>query len=336
MDCTVEQIVAAIRENRYFRLLLEEDDAELLRNESLFIRRINGPRGDAWLSDIAGAVKSHIADCDDAWARGAVTEAYNRNASNVRDVYGLWMTYEKSDECMERAPNSTFLYSTKAVDFRTQIFKDRDATHALTRKAFLRKLTEFKHETATANETGHPGYDGCETARRVYQVYRLVLEARNMQIDYDEEELLELLNDIIAADNSRRQATSHLDIENFRDSGFFAFYNAIVKALQARGYVPEKVLSRARGKGSGNGRQDVTKEGGNGRQTRRSVNAVQATADSSDSDGDSDDDSGADVGGDYGISSAGTQPLVGNVLEVHGDDGTLMDNGGHTGLDSGG
>ena len=157
-----------------------------------------------------------------------------------------------------------------------------------------------------------------------------------MQIDYDEEELLELLNDIIAADNSRRQATSHLDIENFRDSGFFVFYNAIVKELQARGYVPEKVLSRTRGKGSGNGRQDVTKEGGNGRQTRRSVNAVQATADSSDSDGDSDDDSGSDVGGDYGLSSADARLLVGTVLEVDDDAGFLMDNGGHTGLDSGG
>ena len=132
-----------------------------------------------------------------------------------------------------------------------------------------------------------------------------------MQIDYDEKELLELLNDIIAADNSRRQATSHLDIENFRDSGFFAFYNAIVKALQARGYVPEKVLSRACRKDSGNGRPDVPKGGGNGRQTRHDVNAVQATADSSDSDGDSDDDSGA------------------------GDDGTLMDNDSHSDLDSG-
>ena len=156
-----------------------------------------------------------------------------------------------------------------------------------------------------------------------------------MQIDYDEEELLELLNDIIAADNSRRQATSHLDIENFRDSGFFAFYNAIVKALQARGYVPEKVLSRARRKDSGNGRPDVPKGGGNGPQTHHGVNAVQATADSSDSDGDSDDDSGADVGGDYGLSPAGTRPLVGNVLEVDGDDGPLMDNDSHSDLDSG-
>ena len=55
---------------------------------------------------------------------------------------------------MERAPNSTWLYSTKAVDFRAQIFKDRDTTHEMTRKAFLRQLAEYKHETATANETG--------------------------------------------------------------------------------------------------------------------------------------------------------------------------------------
>ena len=47
MDCSVEQIVNAIREDQYIRLLLEEDDAKLLRNESLFIGQINGPRGDA-------------------------------------------------------------------------------------------------------------------------------------------------------------------------------------------------------------------------------------------------------------------------------------------------
>ena len=111
-------------------------------------------------------MKSHLADCDDAWTRGAVTEAYNRSANNMRDVYGLWMTYEKSDECLERAPNSPWLYSTKAVDFRAQIFKDRDATHALTRKAFQRKLTEYKRETATANEIGNSGYDGHETDPR--------------------------------------------------------------------------------------------------------------------------------------------------------------------------
>ena len=104
-------------------------------------------------------------------------------------------------------------------------------------------------------------------------------------------------------------------IENFRESGFFAFYNAIVKALQARGYVPEKVLSRARRKDSGNGRPDVPKGGGNGRQTRRSVNAAQAAADS----GDSGDDSDTDYDDGYGFSSAGIRPLVGVALNAGRD-----------------
>ena len=43
MDCSVEQIVNAIREDPYIRLLLEEDDAKLLRNEALFIGRIFWP-----------------------------------------------------------------------------------------------------------------------------------------------------------------------------------------------------------------------------------------------------------------------------------------------------
>ena len=226
-----------------------------------------------------------------------------------------------------------FTHSVKAVEFRKQIFRDREATVAITRKAFQRKLTEFKRETNQANESGHHGYDGFETYRRVHQVNKLVLDARNMQLDYDEEELMELLNDIIAADNTRRQATAHIDIGDYRDKGFFDFKNAIFQALQTRGYVPEKTFSQKYS--SRSGREPNSKDGDTGRRSHRSANAAQATADSGDSDGDSDDDSGADVGGDYGLSSAGTRPLVGNVLEVDGDDGPLMDNDSHSDLDSG-
>ena len=81
----------------------------------------------------------------------------------------------------------------------------------------------------------------------------------------------------------------------------------------------------------------MPKDGGNGRQTRRSVNAAQAAADSGDTDGDSeDDDSGANIGGDYGFSSAGVRPLVGIAWDVDDNARSLVDDSSQSDTDPGG
>ena len=101
----------------------------------------------------------------------------------------------------------------------------------------------MRHETTTANEDDHPGYSGQETYKRVCQVHELIVKARVNHVPYREGEIMDLLNDIISADNSKRQATAHINMDDYND--YVTFKDDILAALQSRGYVPEKFYMRS-------------------------------------------------------------------------------------------
>ena len=288
LDSTCEQLVQAIMNNTYTQLLVEEYKVKHIGSgdkEYKFISRVDGDRWESWVQDWATLAKQHLNTCDDAFTRSAVMTAHQINTRETMELMSLWQGIDASTELY------TLEYGTqvscKAVEFRKQIYHDREIMNNYHRKKFNRTLSVMRQETTAANEDDHPGYSGQETYKRVCQVHELIVKARVNHVPYREGEIMDLLNDIISADNSKRQATAHINMDDYND--YVTFKDDILAALQSRGYVPEKFYMRSNytkertERDASHGGNDRDKRRAPGRQ--RQAHVVIGGAEESDSDG---------------------------------------------------
>ena len=213
--------------------------------------------------------------------------AHQNNNRETTELMSLWQATDASTELYLMKFNTQI--GVKAGEFRKQVYRDREIMNNYLRKKFNRTLSLMRQETTAANQDGHPGYNGQETYKRVCEVHNLVVNARVDHVPYQDGEIMDLLNDIISADNSKRQATSHVNIDDYGD--YVSFKNAILEALQARGYVPEKFYIRPAAKYTKDHSERDTSHGGNDRDKRRApgrqrqAHVVIGGAEESDSDG---------------------------------------------------
>ena len=218
LDSTCEQLVEAIKNNRYTQLLLQEFQAGNIRDsdkEFKFISRTNGEFSQLWIQDWATSAKQHLSTCDDAFMRSAVMTAHQNNNRETTELMSLWQATDASTELF--VIKFDVQISVKATEFRKQVYRDREIMNNYLRKKFNRTLALMRQETTAANEDRHPGYNGQETYKRVCEVHNLVVNARVNNVPYRDGEIMDLLNDIISADNSKRQATSHVNIDDYVD-----------------------------------------------------------------------------------------------------------------------